>query len=159
MWRSESSAQANASSSGTATAGTVGQDTDTERQAPSQASTSQDGSVPVGPDTVLHPDVTFGAHPYAHVLHVLAFVGCCLVSIFSLIAQLPIPPSRGSTSWWPVLVPQLCLPVISIAFHAYSILPRMQSRALRMQLGETPNPSTTVSSLAQSGVSRSKTSL
>jgi hypothetical protein len=92
--------------------------------------------------SVLHPEVTFGASPYAHMLHVLAFVVCSLASIAAMIAQLPL---KTSTSWWPVFTPQLLFPAICITFHGYCILPWIQKRAIRMQLGETPNPSTTVS--------------
>ena len=88
------------------------------------------------------PDVTFGAPPDVHILHVVAFIVCSLTSIAAMLWVLQQQPN--STSWWPVLVPQLVLPVISIAFHSYSILPATQTRAIRMQIGEEPNPSTTV---------------
>lgn len=96
--------------------------------------------------SILHPDVTFGAAPHAHILHIVSFVACCLTSIGCLIAQLPINADRGSTNWWSVLLPQLVFPLISIAFHGYSIIPTVQRRAIRMQLGDTPDPSTMVSS-------------
>ena len=88
------------------------------------------------------PDVTFGAPPGMHILHVVAFIVCSLTSIGAMLWVLQQLPE--STSWWPVLSPQLAFPLISVAFHSYCILPASQTRAIRMQIGEEPNPSTTV---------------
>lgn len=135
---SVSSSVSAATASGGAPEAASGEEASGERQNGSQFTDPLQNSV-------LHPDVTFGASPYAHVLHVFLFAGCCLLSIGCLFAQLP-TSSTGSTSWWPIFGPQILFPVISIAFHLYSVLPSIQKRAIRMQIGETPNPSTTVSS-------------